>query len=88
MNHWQEIVEQYNLNESDFDLYLPQKKFIHYFKTNAIPYFDLTESLHFEWQQNHQDLYFKRNLHWNEHGHQIVANALYDSLFHKKRRLN
>jgi len=87
-NLWQEIVEQYQLNESDFDLNLPQKKLIHYFKTNAIPYFDLTESLQLEWERTNQDVYFKRNLHWNELGHKIVAITLYDSLFHKKRRLN
>jgi hypothetical protein len=87
-NLWKEIVASYQLKEEDYDLYLPQKKLIHYFKTNAIPYVDLTESLHSEWKKSSEPLYFKRNLHWNEHGHQLVAKALYDSLFQKKRRLN
>jgi len=39
---------------------------------------DLAPAFARDWKEHHVPLTFEIDYHWNEHGHRIVADALYD----------
>ena len=75
---WDEVKAQFALNESDFDLTVPQQKLQAFATTRSIPYVDLLPA--FKAKNSNDGLYFHVDRHWTAAGHDLAAQTIVDGL--------
>ena len=72
------IFDAYELDESNYDLELPQKVVINTLKEHKIDYLDMLKP--FQDAGKEDVLYLLRDTHWNLAGNQLAADILFDRL--------
>jgi hypothetical protein len=77
--YWNEIKAQYHLRDEDYELMLLNNFLKKLSNKLGIPCLDLTPSLRAEARAG-RELYYHKCHHWNESGHQVVAQALVNFL--------
>ncbi len=70
--YWPAIARAYHLDETNADLYLPHRTLAGICAGLGIPECDLLESLKAEAAAG-RAVYYRRNQHWNRHGHAVAA---------------
>lgn len=73
-----EIVDKYKLNLSQIDINKPQKIFMEFGKENNITMLDMLPE--FSKRNKNNSFYFEIDGHWNEKGHELAANLIYNKL--------
>lgn len=80
-NKLAEMVSEYTMNESDLDIKKAQKIFLQFGFENNINMLDLLPS--FEKRNRNNTFYFEIDGHWNEKGHELAANLIYEKLINE-----
>lgn len=73
--YWGKIKNVYNLNDKDFDLFLPNKLLTSIAHDLNIPVIDLTQSMRSH-RKKDEPLYYLKNMHWNAAGHKLAAQEI------------
>lgn len=80
---WKKIIQDYNLNINDYDLYQPNKALDEMCQKLEIPVIDLTPALKSRLDDGIIPYYLKHR-HWNKDGEQFVAEAMARFIADKK----
>ena len=81
--YWKKIIKMYNIADTDYNLYLPNKVLYDICRKARIPVIDLTSELKSSVDQR-RDTYYFRNQHWNNEGEKVVGEALTNFIVKKK----
>jgi hypothetical protein len=71
---WADVKTQFALDESQFDLDLPQRRLAAFASEQTIPYVDLLPD--FRAQSSNPNLYFRIDRHWTPAGHDLAAQVI------------
>jgi len=81
--YWKKIIKMYDLNDSEYDLYLPNRVLDDTCRREGIPVIDLTSALKFSVDRG-RDTYYFQNQHWSKHGEQVVGETITNFIVKKK----
>jgi lysophospholipase L1-like esterase len=71
---WEDVKAQFALDESGFDLSLPQQKLSEFAVAKGLPYIDLLPD--FKAKNSDPNLYFHIDRHWTAAGHDLAAQTI------------
>lgn len=76
---WPKIVNEYHLDNEQYDLTYPNQMIINAAQTKEIKYLDLLPSLR-QASEKEKNLYFYKDRHWTASGHKKVSQEVYNFL--------
>lgn len=79
---WDKTIKHYDLKQEAFDLSIPNNIIMSYCINKDINVFDLTPSLKNYFLETKMSIYLPLgDMHWNEHGHKIVSEKIFNNVF-------
>lgn len=73
---WKDAVREMRLNESDFDVTLPNRHLVAFGQANGLPVLDLLPALREAAKSSSLPLYFRTDPHWTAEGHRRATEAV------------
>ena len=80
---WEKIKRQYTLNDQNYKLSKPNDILVQFGSDNDISVLDMLPTFR-EHAKNGERLYFYKDGHWNEKGHKLAAELIYDKLIEEQ----
>lgn len=77
--YWLDIKKKYQLQDEDYDLFLPNSILTEACHGMNIPILDLTPTLRMH-SEKVENIYYPYDWHWNARGNFIIASAIYEYL--------